>query len=127
MGLLPVWVTFAMLILDGDFDASGLMFSFVLGWPLAIVNMVLLCLLYFLKIDRKPLAAARFCFLECLLFLAVMILVAWGQNYAADILWHQPVEVLFWYSEEATVLFTALIVLAIYLIKNGVTSIRHHD
>jgi len=125
MGLLPVWVTFAMLILDGEFDASGLMFSFVLGWPLAIVNTVLLCLLYFLKIDRKPLASAKFCLLECLLFLVILILVAWGQNYAADVLWHQPVEVLFWYSEEATVLFTALIVLAIYLIKKVMTSIGH--
>ena len=117
MGLLPVWVTFAMLILDGEFDVSGLMFSFALGWPLAIVNTLLLCVLYFLKIDRKPLATAIGCFLECLLFLFALILVAWGQNYVAGILWHQPVEVLFWYSEVASVLFTVLIVFSFYLIK----------
>ena len=70
MALLPVWITFAMVILDGEFDASGLMFSFVLGWPIAIVNTILLCLLYFIKIDRKPLASAKYCFWECLLFIA---------------------------------------------------------
>lgn len=117
MGLLPVWVTFAMLILDGEFDASGLMFSFVLGWPLAIVNTLLLCILYFLKIDRKPLASAKWCLLECVLFLFSLIFVAWVQNYVAGILWYQPVEVLFWYSEVASVLFTVLIVFSFYLIK----------
>ena len=122
MGLLPVWITFAMLILDGAFDASGLMFSFVLGWPIAIVNTMLLCLLYFLKIDRKPLATAKFCFLECLLFLVVLIFVAWSQNYLAGIFWYEPVEVLFWYSEVATVLFTVLIVLAFYLLKKWTAS-----
>ena len=122
MGLLPVWVTFAMLILDGEFDAFGLMISFVLGWPLAIVNTLLLCMLYFLKIDRKPLASAKCCFQECVLFLFTMILVAWVQNYAASILWHLPVEVLFWYSEEATVLFTVLFVLSFYLIKKWISS-----
>ena len=117
LGLLPVWVTFAMLILDGEFDVSGLKASFALGWPLGIVNTLLLCVLYFLKIDRKPLATAIGCFLECLLFLFALILVAWGQNYVAGILWHQPVEVLFWYSEVAAVLFTVLIVFSFYLIK----------
>ena len=122
MGLLPVWVTFAMMILDGEFDSSGLLFSFVLGWPLAIVNTLLLCALYFMKIDRKPLASAKYCLLECLLSLFTLILVAWGQNYAASILWHLPVEVLFWYSEEATVLFTVLIVLSFYMIKKWISS-----
>lgn len=122
MGLLPVWVTFAMLILDGEFDASGLMFSFVLGWPLAIVNTLLLCILYFLKIDRKPLASAKWCLLECVLFLFSLIVVAWVQNYIAGILWYQPVEVLFWYSEAASVLFTVLIVFSFYLIKKWIAS-----
>ena len=122
MGLLPVWVTFAMLILDGEFDASGLMFSFVLGWPLAIVNTLLLCMLYFLKIDRKPLASAKWCLLECVLFLFSLILVAWVQNYVAGILWYQPVEVLFWYSEVAAVLFTILIVFSFYLIKKWIVA-----
>lgn len=122
MALLPVWITFAMVILDGAFDASGLMFSFVLGWPIAIVNTMLLCLLYFIKIDRKPLVSAKFCFLECLLFLVVLILVAWSQNYLASIFWYEPVEVLFWYSEEATVLFTVLIVFAFYLFKEWTAS-----
>ena len=117
MALLPVWITFAMVILDGEFDASGLMFSFVLGWPIAIVNTILLCLLYFFKIDRKPLASAKFCFLECLLFLVVLIFVAWSQDYLAGIFWYEPVEVLFWYSEEATVLLTVLIVFTFYIVK----------
>lgn len=117
MALLPVWITFAMVILDGEFDASGLMFSFVLGWPIAIVNTILLCLLYFFKIDRKPLASAKYCFLECLLFLVVLIFVAWSQNYLASIFWYEPVEVLFWYSEEATVLLTVLIVFTFYIVK----------
>lgn len=117
MGLLPVWMAFAMVILDGGFDASGLMFSFVLGWPIAIVNTMLLCLLYFLKIDRKPLTSVEFCLLECLLFLVVLILVAWSQNYLASIFWYEPVEVLFWYSEEATVLFTVLVVFTFYIVK----------
>lgn len=126
MGLLPLWMAFAMVILDGDFDASGLMFSFVLGWPLAIVNTLLLCLLYYLRIDCKPLASARFCFMECLLFLAVLIFVAWGQNYVADILWREPVEVRFWYSEEATILFTVFIVLLLYLLKEWSTFYFSH-
>ena len=117
MALLPVWITFAMVILNGEFDASGLLFSFVLGWPIAIVNTILLCLLYFFKIERKPLASAKFCFLECLLFLVVLIFVAWSQNYLAGIFWYEPVEVLFWYSEEATVLFTVLVVFAFYIVK----------
>lgn len=117
MALLPVWMAFAMLILDGEFDVSGLMFSFVLGRPIAIVNTILLCLLYYLKIDRKPLATAKFCFWECLLFLVALIFVAWSQNHLAGIFWYKPVEVLFWYSEEATVLFTVLIVLAFYIVK----------
>ena len=117
MVLLPVWMAFAMVIMDGEFDASGLIFSFVLGWPIAIVNTIIVCLLYFLKIDRKPLASVKYCLLECLLFLVVLLFVAWSQNYLAGIFWYEPVEVLFWYSEEATVLFTVLIVLTLYIIK----------
>ena len=73
----------------------------------------------------KQQASARFCLLECVLVVAVLILVAWVQDYAADILWYEPVEVLFWYSQEAAVLFTALIVVTFYLIKKWVTTIGH--
>ncbi len=97
----------------------------VLLTPFAFINAFFQWLLYHFNIDRKPLASARFCLLECVLVVAVLILVAWVQDYAADILWYEPVEVLFWYSQEAAVLFTALIVVTFYLIKKWVTTIGH--
>ena len=121
MGVLLVLIVVGMLALDGKFDIMGIA-VWIVSLPLAILNALFVWLLYRIKIDRKPLVSVRYCLLECLLVFVVFILCAWGQDYLANIMWYEPVEVRFWYSEQAVVLITVLIVLAFYLIKKWVTT-----
>ena len=119
MGVLLVLIVVGMLALDGTFDIKGLV-VWMVSTPFAIVNALFIWLLYRFNIDRKPLMSVKYCLLECLLVFAVFIFCAWGQDYFADIMWNEPVEVRFWYSELATVLITVLAVPSFYLVKKWI-------
>lgn len=119
MGGLLVLIVVGMLALDGTFDIMGLV-VWMVSTPFAIVNALFIWLLYRFNIDRKPLMSGKYCLLECMLVFAVLIFCAWWQNYLADIMWNEPVEVRFWYSELATVLITVLAVPSFYLVKKWI-------
>lgn len=119
MGVLLVLIVVGMLALDGTFDIKGLV-VWMVSTPFAIVNALFIWLLYRFNIDRKPMTTVKACLLECMLVFAVFIFCAWGQDYFADIMWNEPVEVRFWYSELATVLITVLAVPSFYLVKKWI-------
>ena len=119
MGILLVLIVGGMMACGVPFDIFQLMY-WLMCTPFAVMNTIFIWLLYRFKIDRKPLASLKFCFMESLLVIALYVFIVLLLFDFPNIFFRDFNR--FWDTEGWLRLITFLIVLAFYLIKKCLAS-----
>ena len=119
MGILLGLIVGGMIVVGEPFDIFQLV-CWLMYTPFAVMNTIFIWFLYLFKIDRKPLASLKFCFMESLLVIALYVFIVLLLFDFPNIFFRDFNR--FWDTEGWLRLITFLIVLAFYLIKKCLAS-----